>query len=34
MTTEQVFLDTAFVQALLNPRDQYHAWARAFLPQL
>jgi hypothetical protein len=34
MSTERLFLDTAFVQALLNRRDQYHAQARALLPRL
>ena len=32
--SDRFFLDTAFVQALLNKRDQYHAHARAFLPRL
>lgn len=34
MNTERLFLDTAFVQALLNRRDQYHAQARILLPRL
>lgn len=34
MNTDRLFLDTAFVQALLNRRDQYHAQARALLPRL
>ena len=34
MSTDRFFLDTAFVQALLNRRDQYHAQARALLPRL
>jgi hypothetical protein len=34
MSTDRFFLDTAFVQALLNRRDQYQAQARAFLPRL
>lgn len=31
---ERLFLDTVFVQALLNRRDQYHARAREFVPRL
>jgi len=31
---ERLFLDTVFVQALLNQRDQYHAQAKAFLPRV
>jgi predicted nucleic acid-binding protein len=34
MNTERLFLDTTFVQALLNRRDQYHAQAKALLPRL
>ncbi len=34
MSSERLLLDTAFVQALLNQRDQYHAQARAFLPRV
>jgi predicted nucleic acid-binding protein len=34
MAGERWFLDTAFVQALLNSRDQYHALARTFVPRL
>ncbi len=34
MNTERLFLDTTFVQALLNRRDQYHAQARVLLPRL
>lgn len=30
----RIFLDTVFIQALLNPRDQHHARARAFAPRL
>jgi predicted nucleic acid-binding protein len=30
---ERLFLDTVFVQALLNRRDQYHARAREFAPR-
>ncbi|MEH1873295.1 type II toxin-antitoxin system VapC family toxin [Nostoc sp.] len=32
MTGEQIFLDTVFIQALLNARDQYHIKARTLLP--
>ena len=31
MKKERIFLDTAFVQALLNRRDQYHSQAKALL---
>ncbi len=34
MNGERFFLDTLFVQALLNRRDQYHAQAVAFAPRL
>ena len=34
MSRERLFLDTVFVQALLNRRDQYHHRAVAFLPQV
>ena len=34
MNREKLFLDTVFIQALLNPRDQYHLVARAFLPRV
>lgn len=34
MSRERLLLDTVFVQALLNKRDQYHAQARAFLPRV
>jgi uncharacterized protein len=34
MNGERFFLDTFFVQALLNRRDQYHAQAVAFGPRL
>jgi predicted nucleic acid-binding protein len=30
----RLFLDTYYVQALLNPRDPHHARALAFLPQV
>ncbi len=32
--SERIFLDTAFVQALLNRRDQYHDQARTLLPRI
>lgn len=34
MNDERLFLDTVFIQALLNKRDQYHAQAKAFLPRV
>lgn len=34
MSNERFLLDTVFVQALLNQRDQYHAKAKAFLPRV
>ena len=34
MSSERLLLDTVFVQALLNHRDQYHAQAKAFLPRV
>jgi predicted nucleic acid-binding protein len=34
MTRERLFLDTFFVQALLNHRDQYHKKAQSFSPRL
>ena len=34
MTGERLFLDTFFVQALLNPRDPSHARALALLPRV
>lgn len=30
--SERLFLDTAFIQALLNHRDQYHTQAKEMLP--
>jgi len=33
-TASALFLDTAFVQALLNQRDQYHSQAKALLPRV
>ncbi|HSN76007.1 MAG TPA: nucleic acid-binding protein, partial [Anaerolineae bacterium] len=32
MSKDRFFLDTAFVQALLNHRDQYHEQARVLFP--
>ena len=34
MSRERLFLDTAFIQALLNWRDQYHAQAMILLPRV
>jgi len=34
MTGERIFLDTVFIQALLNARDQYHIKARTLLPRV
>lgn len=34
MSTERLLLDTVFIQALLNKRDQYHTQARSFLPRV
>lgn len=34
MSTERFFLDTAYVQALLNARDQYHRPAQALFPRV
>ncbi len=34
MGSERLLLDTVFVQALLNRRDQYHAQAQAILPRV
>ena len=34
MSDERLFIDTVFIQALLNKRDQYHPQARAFLPRV
>jgi predicted nucleic acid-binding protein len=31
---ERLFLDTVFIQALLNRRDQYHDQAQTFLPRV
>lgn len=34
MSHDRLFLDTVFIQALNNSRDQYHAKALALLPQV
>ncbi len=34
MSDERLFLDTVFIQALLNKRDQYHPQAKEFLPRV
>lgn len=34
MNGERLLLDTVFVQALLNRRDEYHAQAEAILPRV
>ena len=34
MSAERFLLDTVFIQALLNRRDQYHNQAQAFLPRV
>lgn len=34
MSSERLLLDTVFVQALLNRRDQYHAQAMTLLPRV
>lgn len=34
MSNERLFLDTVFIQALLNKQDQYHQQAKAFLPRV
>ncbi|WP_228013393.1 type II toxin-antitoxin system VapC family toxin [Nostoc edaphicum] len=34
MTGERIFLDTVFIQALLNVRDQYHLKAKILLPRV
>jgi predicted nucleic acid-binding protein len=34
MGSERLLLDTVFVQALLNRRDQYHTQAQAILPRV
>jgi predicted nucleic acid-binding protein len=32
MMGDRLFLDTAFIQALLNPRDDYHNQAKELFP--
>jgi len=32
MNKSKLFLDTVFIQAILNPHDQYHQAAMQFLP--
>lgn len=34
MSNERLFLDTAFIQALLNPRDDYHNQAKQVFPRI
>jgi len=34
MTNERILLDTVFVQALLNRRDQYHSKAKALMDRV
>jgi uncharacterized protein len=34
MTIDRLFLDTAFIQALLNPRDDFHDQAKKLFPQV
>ena len=34
LNQERLFVDTAYVIALLNPRDAYHKKAKELLPQL
>jgi uncharacterized protein len=34
MSSERLFLDTAFIQALLNPRDDYHNRAKQLFPRI
>lgn len=34
MNDSRYFLDTVYIQALLNRRDQYHDWAVSIFPQL
>ena len=34
MSEERLFLDTSFIQALLNLRDQYHEKAKKLLPRI
>ena len=34
MSKDKLFLDTVFIQAILNPRDQYHTPAMQLLPRV
>ena len=34
MTGDRLFLDTVFIQALLNPRDDYHNQAKQLFPRI
>ncbi|MCT7985968.1 nucleic acid-binding protein [Laspinema sp. A4] len=34
MSQDRLFLDTVFIQAILNPRDQYHAAALELFPRV
>ena len=34
MTSDRLFLDTAFIQALLNRRDKYHEKAKLLFPRV
>ncbi|MEO0375355.1 MAG: PIN domain-containing protein [Cyanobacteria bacterium P01_A01_bin.17] len=34
MSRERLFLDTAFIQALLNPNDEYHPQAKQLFPRV
>ena len=34
MTGDRLFLDTAFIQALLNPHDDYHNRAKSLFPRI
>jgi uncharacterized protein len=31
---DRLFLDTSFIQALLNPRDNYHSRAKQLFPHI
>jgi hypothetical protein len=34
MTQDRLFIDTAFIQALLNPQDDYHDRAKILFPRV
>ncbi len=34
MMGDRLFLDTTFIQALLNPRDDYHNQAKELFPRI